>query len=64
MSRNLFMNYFINLDSNKESILIKMVYDKEFWPIPPKDTNELVQWAIDDYIDYYHSYQRSKKGKI
>ncbi|KEK15161.1 hypothetical protein BFD03_01895 [Limosilactobacillus reuteri] len=56
------INYIINLDENKEAIVQKMLFDMQFWPgcKPPRSINQLVSWAIDDYIDYYKSFSKRK----
>ncbi|MRG61929.1 hypothetical protein [Limosilactobacillus reuteri] len=56
------INYFISLNENEESILQKMLLDKQFWPNSnsPKSINQLAAWAVDDYIDYYKSFTEKK----
>lgn len=56
------INYFISLNENEESILQKMLLDKQFWSgsTPPKSIYQLISWAVDDYIDYYKSFTEKK----
>ena len=58
------MKYIIDTTDDQNSILLRMMTDRSYWAvgIPPATINELLKWAIDDYIDSYRSYLLTRKG--
>lgn len=57
------MQYIVSIDDESQFRLEKMITDNSFWPskIPPHSFQQLIKWAVDDYLDVYDSYLRSQK---
>lgn len=58
------MKYIIDTTDDQNSVLLQMMTDRSYWPggIPPTTVDELLIWAVDDYVDDYQSYLLTKKG--
>ena len=58
------MEYTVSVDDEQNRFLLHMLNDRKFWPsgVPPATMEGLLKWAVDDYVDYYRSYLRNKKG--
>lgn len=57
------MTYIIDLTDEQNSILLQMLHDRSYWAagIPPATIDELLKWAMEDYIDSYQSYLNNKE---
>lgn len=58
------MKYTVSVDDVQNHLLLHMINDAEYWSsgVPPATMEGLLKWAVDDYVDYYESYLRNKKG--
>ena len=57
------MEYTVSVDDEQNRFLLHMLNDRKFWPsgVPPATMEDLLKWAVDDYVDYYESYLRTNK---